>query len=261
MGLRQSGFSDRIALIDTENGSASLYADKFEFDTLTLEPPYTISKYINAVNAAVIEGYGILVIDSITHAWAGDGGLLEKKEALDQRGGNSFSNWSSITKEHEKFKAMLLSSPVHLICTMRSKQDYVLEMNGKGKSAPKKVGLAPIQRDGMEYEFTAVFDVAMDHNCQVSKDRTGLFDGEIFKLSEKTGAKIADWVEEGGEVEPTPGDYVMCVGKFKGQTLRSVGKKVVAGYKLFLLDQAKTAKREIPKEFQDMMTKIDEFVN
>ena len=191
-----SGISKKIAVVDTENGSASLYADRFEFDTITLQPPYTIPKYIEAIVSAQAAGYEVLIIDSITHAWAGDGGLLSKKEAMDSRGGNSFANWGSITKEQEQFKAILLNAQIHLICTMRSKQDYILETNEKGKQAPKKVGLAPIQREGMEYEFTTVFDIGMDHNAAVSKDRTSLFDGEIFKISEKTGIKLMKWLHD-----------------------------------------------------------------
>lgn len=189
-----SGIGSKIAVIDTENGSASLYADRFEFDTVDLSPPYTIQKYIDAIKVAEMAGYDVIVIDSITHAWAGDGGLLAKKESLDARGGNSFANWGGISKEHEQFKAILLACSKHLIVTMRSKQDYVLEVNEKGKSTPRKVGLAPIQREGMEYEFTTVFDIAMDHNAATSKDRTSLFDGQIFKITKDTGTVLMKWL-------------------------------------------------------------------
>lgn len=200
-----SGMGKKIALIDTENASASLYSDRFTFDILEIDPPYTVQKYIEGIKAAQAAGYDVLVIDSLTHAWAGDGGLLAKKEALDSRGGNSYTNWAGITKEHEAFKAMLLNCDVHLICTMRSKQDYVLEQNEKGKTSPRKVGLAPIQRDGMEYEFTTVFDIAMDHNAHVSKDRTGLFDGQIAKLSSETGESFIKWLNGGKPIErPAP---------------------------------------------------------
>lgn len=164
------GPSGKIAVIDTENDSASLYAGQkpgrevIEFDSAVMSAPFTVEKYIRALDEAELAGYDCVVIDSLSHAWAADGGLLQKKEALDARGGNSFSNWSSITKEHERLKAKLLQSRVHVIACMRSKQDYVLESNDKGKQTPRKVGLAPIQRDGMEYEFSVVFDVAMDHS-------------------------------------------------------------------------------------------------
>jgi hypothetical protein len=201
--LIAKGIGKKIALIDTENASASLYADRFEFDTVALTPPYTIPKYIEAIKAAQDAGYDVVIIDSISHAWAGDGGLLAKKESLDARGGNSFANWGGISKEHEQFKSILLNCSIHLICTMRSKQDYVLEVNEKGKSAPRKVGLAPIQRDGMEYEFTTVLDLAMDHNAQASKDRTSIFDGQIFKPTKETGETLMKWLQEAKPLEST----------------------------------------------------------
>lgn len=203
------GKKGRIALIDTEAGSASLYASLTAFDTLVIDPPFTIERYRDAVQAAIDEGYAGVVIDSISHAWAGEGGLLDQKSALDARGGNSFASWGKITPLHEKFKSMILQASVHVICTMRSKQDYVLEQNDKGKLAPRKVGLAPIQRDGMEYEFTTVFDIAMDHQAAVSKDRTELFDEQIFKITVKTGEKLKKWLDSGVDM-PAP---VMDAGK------------------------------------------------
>ena len=204
------GKKGRIALIDTENRSASLYADLAgEFDTLEVSPPYTVDKYAEGVDAAIEAGYDVLIIDSITHCWAGEGGLLDQKNSLDARGGrqNQYTNWAPITKLHEQFKGKILSSPIHIICTMRSKQDYVLEQNDKGKSAPRKVGMALIQRDGMEYEFTTVFDIAMNHEATASKDRTGLFDGKYFKITGKTGKELLKWLGAAAELpEPTEED-------------------------------------------------------
>jgi len=208
--LMAAGLGKRVALICTENQSAALYSDLIPFDLLPLEPPYIIQKYLSGIAAAEALKYDVLIIDSISHAWAGDGGLLSKKEALDSRGGNSYTNWAGITKEHEAFKAALLAASIHIICTMRSKQDYVLEINDKGKQAPKKIGLAPIQRDGMEYEFTTVFDIAMDHKAIASKDRTGLFDGLIFKICEDTGKILLSWLSTAKEIPPIEvplGDY------------------------------------------------------
>lgn len=206
--LLASGMGKKIAVIDTENGSASLYADMDKgplkgvtFDVVEITPPYTIDKYVQAIEAAQTSGYDVVFVDSISHAWAGEGGLLSKKEALDQRGGNSYTNWAGITKEHEIFKARILNADIILICTMRSKQDYVLEENDKGKKAPRKVGMAPVQREGMEYEFMTVFDLAMDHNAAISKDRTSMFDGQIFKITKKTGEQIMAWLMGGKPVQ------------------------------------------------------------
>ena len=193
----------KIAVIDSENGSASLYAGEFKFDTAPIAPPYTTEKYIAAIDYAIEHGYDCVIVDSISHAWAGEGGLLQQKEQLDQRGGNSYANWAKMTPKHEKFMSTILQADIDLIATMRSKQDYILADNGKGKMAPQKVGLAPVQRDGAEYEFTTVLDVAMNHEAQASKDRTGIFDGTIFKITNKTGALIRDWLN-GADVKAAP---------------------------------------------------------
>lgn len=201
--LIAKGLGSKIALIDTENGSGSLYADNPDmpsYDVLDIGPPFTIEKYVQAIHAAVTSGYEVLVIDSLTHAWAGEGGLLEQKEVLDSRNKNSYANWGSITKLHEAFKSSILQSDIHIICTMRSKQDYA-QVEENGRKSVKKLGMAPIQRDGLEYEFTVVFDMAMDHSTEASKDRTGLFDKKIFKPSVETGKTILAWLQGGLEVE------------------------------------------------------------
>jgi hypothetical protein len=193
----------KIAVIDTENGSASLYADRFDFDTLVIRPPYTVQKFVDAVRLAEKSGFDVVVVDSISHEWQGDGSLLAKKEQLDSDPKkNQFANWAPISKEHNQFIGMILNSQVHMICTMRSKQDYVLVENDRGKQAPQKVGMSPVQRDGIEYEFTTVFDVDMQHQASVSKDRTGLFDGQRFKITADTGESFVKWYAEAKPVEP-----------------------------------------------------------
>ena len=191
----------KIAVIDTESGSASLYSDRFVFDVLEIKPPYTTEKYKEAIDAAINAGYDSLVIDSLSHAWNGEGGILDRKTQLDSRGGNSFTNWSKFTPEQDKFTSKILNADINIIATMRSKQDYVMGENSKGKSAPQKVGLAPVQREGFEYEFTIVFDIAMNHEAQTSKDRTGLFTDKIFKIDKNTGALINTWLGSAKEVQ------------------------------------------------------------
>jgi hypothetical protein len=188
-----------IALIDTENGSASLYADKYGFDTLNLAPPFTSARYLEAMEAAAEAGYSVLIIDSLSHQWSGEGGILARKEEMDKRpGSNSYTNWATFTKEHSAFLGRVLQLPIHVIGTLRSKQDYVLETNDKGKQQPKKVGMAPVQREGLEYEFSTVFDVQMDHRALASKDRTGLFGDDLVDLvNPSTGKKLLAWLASG----------------------------------------------------------------
>lgn len=184
-------FGPRVLLIDTENKSARNYAGdpqrprEFEFDTIDLTPPYTVQRYVDAIKMALDGNYDVVVIDSITHEWDGEGGLLETKGQLDRvPGSNSFTNWDQITEAHKKFIGWLLKLPCDVIVTMRSKQDYIVTegTNASGKSVqkPVKIGLNPIQRPGTEYEFGIVFDIDMGHNMTTSKDRTGLFDGKVL---------------------------------------------------------------------------------
>lgn len=188
------GLGGKIAVIDTENGSVSLYSDQFDFDVMNLTPPFITEKYIEAIKAAEKAGYDTIVIDSLTHGWAGEGGLLEQKTTLDSRpGSNSYTNWGPISKKDTSFKDSYLHSKCNIIATMRSKQDYLL-IERNGKMVPQKVGMAPVQRDGIEYEFTIVFDVAMNHECQASKDRTGLFVDKVFQINEETGEQIKTWL-------------------------------------------------------------------
>jgi len=186
------GPGGRIALIDTENCSASLYADRFKFDTLDIAPPYESEKFIEAIDAAVAAGYDCLIIDSASHFWKG---VLEFKGALDSRGGNSFTNWNQAGKKYDAGLAGILQSNIHLIACLRSKVEYVLEQDLKGKQVPRKVGLAPVFRDEGEYEFTTVFDIAHDHTAQVSKDRTGMYTDRIFQVTEEIGKQIGAWLD------------------------------------------------------------------
>lgn len=198
------GLGKKIAVIDTENRSACLYSDLCDFDILELDAPYTSEKYIAAMKQAEAGKYDVLIIDSATHQWMGDGGLYERKTAKDARGGNSFTNWSSYTPEHNKFLNAIIQHPTHVICTVRSKQDY--DVNDKGR--PQKIGLGPIQREGFEYEFSLVLDMAMDHSAKASKDRTGLFsDGQIFQPSDATGSAILEWIKSAKKI---PGSGVFC---------------------------------------------------
>ena len=200
------GLGSKVALVDTENNSSVLYADRIEFDVLNIEPPFEIDKYIKAIHQAEAAGYDVLILDSISHAWAGEGGLLDTQGKLADGGMNSFTAWRKLTPQHNAFIEAMIRSKLHLIATMRSKMDYVVETNEKGKSVPKKVGLAPVQREGMDYEFDIVLDLDLNHNAQSTKDRSSLFDGRLVsKPDEKVGKQILEWLDRGQQ--PVPAAY------------------------------------------------------
>lgn len=205
----------RIAVIDTENGSASLYAERFDFDVLELHPPYTSLAYLTAIEEAAKAEYPVVVIDSLSHQWAGEGGILSRKEDADKRGGNQFTNWQPFSKEHEGFKAGLLSAPIHIVATLRTKQEYALKSEG-GKTKPKKLGMAPIQREGMEYEFTLVWELQMDHRAAASKDRTSLFtEGLVDLLDPKVPQRLLAWLASAPEQsngKPAASSSVVAAG-------------------------------------------------
>lgn len=218
-----AGETGRIAVIDTENGSASLYADRVPFDVLELEPPFTSKRYLDALQAAVDAGYSVAVVDSLSHQWAGAGGILGRKEEVDARGGNSYTNWAKFSKEHGEFLGGVLAFPIHLVATMRTKSDYVIEKDERGKSVPRKVGLAPVQREGVEYEFSVVFELQMDHKAAASKDRTGLFDGKYTDLTDGSApATLARWLASGATPRPVPSVDTMPAGKHAGKPLSEV---------------------------------------
>jgi hypothetical protein len=189
-----TGFGGRIAFVDTENASGSLYADKFTFDTLDIHPPFDDVKFIDAINEAVKEGYDIIIIDSASHFWEG---ILDYKSSLDERGGNSYTNWNQAGKKYRKVMDAVLQSPIHVICCMRAKAEYVLEVNEKGKQAPRKVGMAPIMREGTDFEFAVVLDIDMAHQAKTTKDRSGLFQDRIEQITEDTGKRLKAWIEAG----------------------------------------------------------------
>lgn len=203
------GLGGKVAVIDTERGSASLYSDLLDFDVAEMDPPYTIKKYIDYIQEAEKAGYNVIILDSITHAWAGEGGLLEQVDnAAKANRGNSYVAWRNVTPQHNRFIDTMLNCQAHLIATMRSKTEYVLEENDKGKQVPKKVGMAPIQREGMDYEFTVVFDLSQDHIATASKDRTSLFDGQAFTPSKDTGRQLKEWLESGEPPKDWRQDYI-----------------------------------------------------
>ena len=195
------GIGGKIALIDTERGSAELYSHLGAYDVCTVEAPFEPSKYVAAIKEAEKLGYDIIITDSLSHAWSGTGGLLDLHGKIADRGGNSWTAWRKITPQHNELVEALLQSPCHIIATMRSKMEYSQSEEG-GKKTVKKIGLAPVQREGMEYEFTVFYDIDINHVATASKDRTSLFDNKYFTPSTETGIILINWLNNAPDAKP-----------------------------------------------------------
>ena len=204
-----AGESGRIAVCDTETQSASLYAHVTAFDTVSLDAPYTVDKFVDVIHAAEDAGYDVLILDSISPVWKGQGGLLEQQEMAASASRNSFSSWKGVTKDYQKLISAVTGSKIHIIATMRSQTAYEMEnVDGTRRSSPVKVGLKPEMRDGFDYEFTTVLNLtatSAGHLATVSKDRTNLFDQATpFVPTIETGRRIAEWLENGTEAAAVP---------------------------------------------------------
>jgi len=181
---------NHIVVIDTENNSSHLYSHLGNYNVLSLSEPFSPERYIDAIEICEKAGMRAIIIDSISQEWEGSGGILETHGNM---AGNSFTNWNKVTPRHNSFVQKILQSSCHIIATIRCKQDYILS-DKNGKMVPEKVGLKGVTRDGMDYEFTLVFDLDIKHQASPSKDRTGLFTNyQSFMITEQTGNKIKGW--------------------------------------------------------------------
>ncbi len=194
----------RVALIDTEHRSASLYADEFDFDTLELDS-YDPQLLTEALAAAAMAGYDALVIDSLSHFWMGTDGMLEQVDRAARRsaGGNTFGGWKEMRPTERRMIEAMLAYPGHLIATLRTKTEWVVEENDRGKKVPKKIGLKAEQREGLEYEFTLVGTMDLDNTLVVTKSRCKALSGAVINRPDAGfGRTLGDWLQD-GEAGPT----------------------------------------------------------
>lgn len=198
-GLANGG---RIAVIDTEAGASTLYADKFDFDILVLDKA-GVDVMVQAIQAAARAGYDVLIVDSLSHAWAE---LLEEVDRLARAkyGGNTWSAWSEGTPKQKRLIRAILSYPGHFIATMRAKTEWTVSTDDRGKVRPVRVGLAPEQGKGIEYEFDMLMMVADSHEATIIKDRTGKFQDKVLIVDEDFGRELRAWLEQGEEPSIRP---------------------------------------------------------
>lgn len=238
------GLGGKIALLDTENGSGDLYAGqsyeingetkKFEYDVAALSGNFSPENYINIIKEAS-KNYDVLIIDSLSHAWEGPGGVLDIKDKIAKasRSGNDFVAWREVTPKHNELVRAILESDVNVIVTLRSKTSYEIQKDSSGKNKPQKIGTKPIQREGMEYEFTTVLDLSVDgHVATSTKDRTSLFDNQYEVPSAEMGIKLSEWLNNGKSREDVVFDEMEKLEACDDlESLKSVFAKLWTDYK------------------------------
>jgi hypothetical protein len=196
---------EKIGVADTEHGRSLLYVDATfdnvrvgEFQHIDFNPPFSTDRYNNAVKALKQTGCEVIIIDSLSHNWQGEGGIVETHANM---AGNSFQNWGKLGSETTSLIKTLTRNDVHILCTLRTKTEYVVEQSETGKAIPKKIGLAPVQKNDMEYEFMINFNIDHSHKTNTSKDNSRLFEGREFTINEFIGEKLYKWLEEGIDVK------------------------------------------------------------
>ncbi len=213
-----TGMGGKIAVIDTERGSASKYASNFDFDVLDL-PDHDIDTYLKGIKAAGDAGYDILVIDSLTHGWKELLNEIDKIAKAKYRG-NTWSAWSEGTPKQQALVNAILDYPGHVIATMRSKTEWATEKDERtGKNRPVRIGLAPEEGKGIEYEFDLLLEMNTDHFASVNKDRTGKYqDATIEKPGEDFGASLIEWLNDGEPIKATKEDAINAIKQWCGMT-------------------------------------------
>lgn len=208
IATRLAGASGRIAVLDSERGSASKYADIFDFDVVDMDT-FSPRNYVDLIQEADAAGYDVIVIDSLSHAWMGAGGALEMvdKVAARSKSANSFAAWREVTPEHNALVDAILACRCHVIATMRTKTEWILEEGPNGKKIPRRVGMQPVQRDGLEYEFDVVADLDHENYFTVSKTRCpSLKDHRSRHSTAEVGELLIGWLEDGAEAPPKGAD-------------------------------------------------------
>ena len=243
-----AGSWDKVAIIDTENGSADLYSHLGDFNVLQLTAPYHPEKYIDAIRECEQAGMEVIIIDSITHEWSGVGGCLELQQIATerQRIKNTYTAWKEVTPRHQKFIDAVLQSNCHIITTVRSKTDY-LQVEHEGKKSIQKVGMAQVTRDGFEYELTVSLELDVNHYAVTSKDRTCLFEGKpSFIPSEETGKMLKEWCESGVDIRK------QCIDDIEKCQSKADVDALIAKYDSLMITN-EAGKRVFPAEIATRM--------
>lgn len=208
-GVPDADIWDKICIIDTESGSGSLYVGQQvgtttigEYNTIALTAPFEPAVFVDAIHMAEEHGMSAIIIDSLSHAWAGAGGALDQQGKIADRSGNSWSAWRTVTPQHNRLVDAMLQSSAHVIACMRAKMEYQQVVGDNGKKQIKAMGMGVVMKEGIEYEFGVSFMLDYNHVANATKDRTGMFDGKLFVIDPSTGALIHGWLASAKPAEP-----------------------------------------------------------
>ena len=253
-----TGDWSRVALIDTEHGRARFYANRSDLKTggflyAPMDAPYTPDKYIDYVKSAAqaVGEDGVVIVDSFSHAWDNEGGVLDiKSEIAKQRGKNDYTAWDEAGKIQNNLVNTILSADCHTIITMRVKMAYAMEVNDRGKTVPVKIGLAPVQRENTEYEFDIVFQLDRQHRASLSKDTTFLDNWEGV-ITPELGSMLGEWLSQGAELPRCSGcgqGIMSCGGRSVSQivegTEKNYGRRLCMHCVAKLINERKKAANE-----------------
>lgn len=223
---KETGKKARILMGNTEQKRGYYYANEFDYDIVDIEAPHNPEKYVEFIEFAVKEGYNILILDSSSHEWEGRGGCLE----LQQQAGGTYQAWGKVTPRHNKFIEAIADSPIHMIVTMRGKDQYEMTSDERGKKSVQKLGVGAKQRDGFEYEFTCTFLIDQKTSmAEAQKDNTHIFEHETATLlSESYGEKIMQWANSGEGYTPPVRGKDDTVANDSTNDLTSVKKEIIS---------------------------------
>lgn len=230
-----TGDWSKIALIDTEHERGRFYAERDDLDTgaflyASLTPPYSPDRYKVLVQEAaqLVGENGVIIVDSFSHAWDNEGGVLDiKSEIAKQKGKTDYTAWDEAGKIQNSLVNTILSVNCHTLITMRTKMAYAMELNEKGKNVPVKIGLAPVQRESTEYEFDICFQIAQNHVASISKDTTFL-DGWSGIITAELGQQLNKFLSQGANLMRCTDCRSVIMG-YKGKTKSQTAEEVAEG--------------------------------
>ena len=261
-----------FAVIDTEAGRAKHYADLFRFDHGDLTAPFRPAAYAEAIKAAEEAGYPVIVVDSMSHEHAGEGGLLDwHEEELDRMAGNDYRKrdacdmaaWIKPKMEHKRMVQKLLQVRAHLILCFRAEERIeMVREGGKMKIVPKASltglnGWIPVCEKSLPFELTCSFLLTPDHPgvprpIKLQEQHRPFFD-TTKPITEAAGKALAEWARGKKNSSPAPTGKSKGIGASKGKAIIAACANRLADAKSpdHLTDLFEASKPELTTEMRE----------